>query len=114
MPGWSSITSLRAPFPSSCRCARSASSSLSRGNTLCGSAPGAALTSSSATVNNLWGYDITRRMQYPVHDEELFMEEALAAIRQAITNEEVGETTLAPAERRTSGEQTGARPIPET
>ena len=42
------------------------------------------------------------------------MEEALAAIRQAITNEEVGETTLAPAERRTSGEQAGARPIPET
>jgi hypothetical protein len=36
----------------------------------------------------LWGYDITRRMQHPVYDEELFMEEALAAIRQAITNEE--------------------------
>jgi hypothetical protein len=27
-------------------------------------------------------------MQHPVYDEELFMEEALAAIRQAITNEE--------------------------
>ena len=64
------------------------------------------------TVNNLWGYDITRRMQHPVHDEELFMEEALAAIRQAITKEEAGETTLAPAEPRTSREQAGAKPIP--
>jgi len=31
-----------------------------------------------ATVNSLWGCDITRRMQHPVDDEELFMEEALA------------------------------------
>jgi cell pole-organizing protein PopZ len=53
-------------------------------------------------------------MQHPVHDEELFMEEALAAIRQAITNEEVGETTLARAEPRTSSEQAGAKPTPET
>jgi hypothetical protein len=52
-------------------------------------------------------------MQYPVHDEELFMEEALAAIRQAITNEEVGET-LAPAEPPISREQAGVKPIPET
>ena len=42
------------------------------------------------------------------------MEEALAAIRQAITNEEVGETTLAGAEPRTSREQAGAKPTPET
>ena len=47
-------------------------------------------------MNNLWGYDIGRRMQHPVHDEVLFMEEALAAIRQAITKEEVGEMTLEP------------------
>ena len=40
-------------------------------------------------------------MQHPVHDEEVFMEEALAAIRQAITKEEFGEMTLAPAEPRT-------------
>ena len=51
-------------------------------------------------------------MQHPVHDEELFMEEALAAIRQAITKEEAG-VTLAPAEPRTSREQAGAKPIPE-
>ena len=57
--------------------------------------------------------DITSRMQHPVHDEELFMEEALAAIRQAISNDEAGETTLAPAEPRTSREQAGAKPIPE-
>ena len=31
-------------------------------------------------------------MQHPVHDEELFMEEAVAAIRQAISNDEAGET----------------------
>ena len=41
------------------------------------------------------------------------MEEALAAIRQAITNDEAGEPTLAPAEPRTSREQAGAKPIPE-
>ena len=28
--------------------------------------------------NNLWGCDIIKRMQHPVHDE-VFMEEALAA-----------------------------------
>ena len=33
------------------------------------------------------------------------MEEALAAIRRAMTDEEVGEMTLAPAEPRTSREQ---------
>ena len=32
-------------------------------------------------------------MRHPVHDDELIMEEALAAIRQAITKEEVGEMT---------------------
>ena len=52
-------------------------------------------------------------MQHPVHDEELFMEEALAAIRRAMTEEEVGEMTLAPAEPRTSREQAGAKPTPE-
>ena len=61
-------------------------------------------------MNGLWSCDITRRMQHPVYDEEVFMEEALAAIRQAITNEEAGETTLAPAEPldlpRTSGLET--------
>jgi|SRR5580704_402219 hypothetical protein len=52
-------------------------------------------------------------MQHPAHEEELFMEEALAAIRQAITKEEAGETTLAPAEPRTLREQAGAKPTPE-
>jgi cell pole-organizing protein PopZ len=65
-----------------------------------------------ATVNSLWGCDITRRMQHPVDDEELFMEEALAAIRQAISKEEAGETTLAP-EPWTSRGQAGAKPTPE-
>ena len=41
------------------------------------------------------------------------MEEALAAIRQAITNDEAGEPTLAPAEPQTSREQAGAKPISE-
>jgi cell pole-organizing protein PopZ len=63
-----------------------------------------------ATVNSLRGCDITRRMQHPVYDEELFMEEALAAIRQAMTDEEAGEMTLAPVEPRTSREQVGAKP----
>ena len=52
-------------------------------------------------------------MQYPVHDEELFMEEAMAAIRRAITDEEACEMTLAPAEPRTSDEGAGAKPTPE-
>jgi cell pole-organizing protein PopZ len=43
----------------------------------------------------------------PVPDEELFMEEALAAIRRAMSEEEVGEMTFEP---RTSGEKTGAKP----
>jgi uncharacterized protein len=38
-------------------------------------------------------------MQHPVYDEELIMEEAMAAIRQAISNDEAGEA--------------GAKPIPE-
>ena len=41
------------------------------------------------------------------------MEEALAAIRQAMTDEEVGKMTLAPAEPWTSREQAGAKPTPE-
>src|ERR1700730_11673834 len=40
------------------------------------------------------------------------MEEALAAIRQAITKEEAGKATLAP-EPWTSREQAGAKPTPE-
>ena len=66
-----------------------------------------------ATVNSLWGCDITPRMQHSVHDEELFMEEALAAIRRAISNNEAGETTLAPRRAtdlpRTSGRETNTR-----
>ena len=38
------------------------------------------------------------------------MEEALAAIRHAMTDEEAGEMTLAPVEPRTSREQVGAKP----
>ena len=41
------------------------------------------------------------------------MEEALAAIRRAITDEEAGKTTLAPIEPPTSGEKTGGKSIPE-
>ena len=37
----------------------------------------------------------------------------LAAIRQAMTDEEVGKMTLAPAEPGTSREQAGAKPIRE-
>ena len=40
------------------------------------------------------------------------MEEALAAIRRAITHEEAGETA-SPTEPRTSGEQAGAKPTSE-
>ena len=40
------------------------------------------------------------------------MEEALAAVRQAISNDETGETTLAP-EPWTSRGQAGAKPTPE-
>jgi uncharacterized protein len=49
-------------------------------------------------------------MQHPVYDEEVFMEEALAAIRRAISDEEIGEATLPPAELQTSGEEAGALP----
>jgi cell pole-organizing protein PopZ len=66
----------------------------------------------SAAMNNLMGCVITRRMRHQVHDEELFMEEALAAIRRAITDEEAG-MTLAPAEPRTSREEAGAKRVPE-
>jgi cell pole-organizing protein PopZ len=64
-------------------------------------------------VNSLHGCDITRRMRHPVHDDELIMEEALAAIRQAMTKGEVGEMTLVPAEPRSFSEQAGAKPTPE-
>jgi len=47
-------------------------------------------------------------MRHPVHDEELSMEEALAAIRRAITHEEAGETA-SPAEPRTPYDKTDAR-----
>jgi len=48
-------------------------------------------------------------MQHPVYDEEVFMEEALAAIRRAITDEEGGEMTLAPAaESQSSHDKTDA------
>jgi cell pole-organizing protein PopZ len=48
-------------------------------------------------------------MQHPVHDEEVFMEEALAAIRRAITDEEAGKAILAPiAQPRTSHDKTDA------
>jgi cell pole-organizing protein PopZ len=54
-------------------------------------------------MNSSWGCDITRRMQHPVHDEGILMEEALAAIRRAITDEEAVEGT--PTEPRVSGEE---------
>jgi hypothetical protein len=45
----------------------------------------------------------------PIPDEALLMEEALAAIRRAITDEEAGEMTLAPtAEPRSSPDKTDA------
>ena len=65
-----------------------------------------------ATINSWCACDITSRMQQLLYNEELIMEEALAAIRQAITKEEAGETTLAP-EPWTSRGQAGAKPIPE-
>jgi uncharacterized protein len=45
-----------------------------------------------------------------MHDQEQLMEEALTAIRRVISEEEVSETTLAPAERRTSGEGMKTKP----
>jgi cell pole-organizing protein PopZ len=50
-------------------------------------------------------------MQHPIHDEKLVMEEALAAIRRAMSDEEAGEMTLAPT-GQLSGKEAG-RPIPE-
>jgi cell pole-organizing protein PopZ len=46
-------------------------------------------------------------MQHPVHDEALFMEEAFAAIRRSITDQETGETKLG---SQSSRAQTGAKP----
>jgi cell pole-organizing protein PopZ len=59
------------------------------------------------------GCDITRAMQHPVYDEEVFMDEALAAIRRAMSDEDAGETTFAATEPRTSGEGAGAKPTPD-
>jgi uncharacterized protein len=61
---------------------------------------------------SLSGCDITRWTKHPMHDEE-FMEEGLAAIRRAITDEEAGEMTLAPAEPRTTDQRMGAKTTPE-
>jgi cell pole-organizing protein PopZ len=52
-------------------------------------------------------------MNRPVRDEELFMKEALAAIRRAITDEQAGEMTLARAEPATFGEEASPQPTPE-
>ena len=41
------------------------------------------------------------------------MEEAMAAIRRAITDEEAAKMTLVPAKPRAFGEKAGAKPIPE-
>jgi cell pole-organizing protein PopZ len=38
------------------------------------------------------------------------MDDAMSAIRRAITDEEAGEMTLAAAKQRTSGEEVGAKP----
>ena len=48
--------------------------------------------------------------QQPIRDEKLSMDDAMSAIRRAITDEEAGEMTLAAAEQRTSGEEVGAKP----
>jgi cell pole-organizing protein PopZ len=62
-------------------------------------------------MNDLWDRDISARCSTrPVNDEEVFMEEALAAIRRAMSDEEPGEMTIAPAEPRTSDDKTGAKP----
>jgi cell pole-organizing protein PopZ len=50
-------------------------------------------------------------MQHPVYDEEVFMEEALAAIRRAISDEEASDET--PTEPRTSGDEARPKPIPD-
>ena len=49
-------------------------------------------------------------MNRPVRDEELFMEEALAAIRRAITDEQAGEMTFAGTEPATFGEDASPQP----
>jgi len=41
------------------------------------------------------------------------MDDAMSAIRRAIIDEEAREMTLTPAEPRTSGEEAGAKRIPE-
>jgi uncharacterized protein len=50
-------------------------------------------------------------MEQPVPDEKLFMEEALAAIRRAMADEEAGEMTLAPTEPRSSREEPGTKRV---
>ena len=41
------------------------------------------------------------------------MDDAMSAIRRAITDEEAGEMTFTPVEPRTSGEEAGVKRIPE-
>ena len=53
-----------------------------------------------------WRCDIPPRMQGPARDEEFVMEEALAAIRRVMTDEQPSETTLTPAEPQSSSEET--------
>jgi cell pole-organizing protein PopZ len=51
-------------------------------------------------------------MQHSV-DEKLYMEEALAAIRRAMADEEAGEMTLAPTEARSPREEPGTKRVPD-
>jgi uncharacterized protein len=51
--------------------------------------------------------------QQSIRDEKLSMDDAMSAIRRAITDEEAGEMTLTPVAPRTSGEGAGAKRIPE-
>jgi uncharacterized protein len=52
-------------------------------------------------------------MQQSVYDEEVFMDEALAAIRRAISDEQAGDETPTPSEPRNSGEEARPKPIPD-
>jgi len=53
---------------------------------------------------------IAHPMNRPVRDEELFMEEALAAIRRGITDEQAGEMAFAGTEPATFGEDASPQP----
>jgi uncharacterized protein len=50
-------------------------------------------------------------MQHSAYNEEMFMDEALAAIRRAMSDEEAGDET--PTELRTSGEWASPKPKPD-